>query len=263
VVSVGHASARRSVVAALPALREVWEVSYDPGAQDLPTGLIHDFRLREGAFVRGYLNPRRTRVEESPEQLRVDPSAPTVLSADRLSPAVHVLHLDVRRRIGTLPLAGVPLLARAASRDDGASRTWLVPLRGGGLALVDPAGVRLRAGAATRAEIATIATHERAARAWVAYAPPGPGDLLEPVGADGSIDGPGWRPVPDARVAALAYLADGERLAVAVDGDGGDGRIAVHDAATQREVWRLRVPRPAALLAVPRADGGPDPVRPR
>jgi hypothetical protein len=251
VASVADATARRSFVAALPALREVWEVSYDPAAHDLPAGMIHDFRFREGAFVRGYLNPRRIRVDEAPAQLHVAPALHEVMAADGHGAALHVVHLDVRRRIGTLPLAGPPLLERAVGGAPGAAGGWWVPVRGGGLALVDPDRVRVLRTTATRAEVAAIAAHDRAPRAWLAYAGSGPRDLLEPLGADGAIGAPGWRPAPGAPIAAVAYDAAGERLAVAFEGD--EGGLAAHDATTLQQAWRLRLPRPASIRALPPA----------
>ena len=37
-----------------------------PKADDIPAGMIHDFRYREGSFVPGFLNPLRTQLEDYP-----------------------------------------------------------------------------------------------------------------------------------------------------------------------------------------------------
>ena len=44
--AVYDAAPRRSFVVALKDLPELWEVSYDPKAPEIPVGLVHDFRYR-------------------------------------------------------------------------------------------------------------------------------------------------------------------------------------------------------------------------
>ena len=56
--------ARKSFVAALKDVPEVWEISYDPKAEPIATGYIHDYQYKEGSFVPGYLNPRRTQLDD-------------------------------------------------------------------------------------------------------------------------------------------------------------------------------------------------------
>ena len=60
VSAVYDASPRQSFVAALKDVKEVWEVSYNPKADDIPAGMIHDFKYREGKFIPGFLNPQRS-----------------------------------------------------------------------------------------------------------------------------------------------------------------------------------------------------------
>jgi hypothetical protein len=62
---VYDAAPRRSFVVALKDVPELWEVSYDPKAPEVATGLVHDFRSREGTFVPGFLNARRTPLDET------------------------------------------------------------------------------------------------------------------------------------------------------------------------------------------------------
>src|SRR5690606_36387939 len=44
VSAVYDAGPRKSFVAALKDVPEIWEISYDPNAEPIPTGLVHDFR---------------------------------------------------------------------------------------------------------------------------------------------------------------------------------------------------------------------------
>lgn len=67
-------------------LAELWEISYDPKAEDFYDGLVHDFRLGEGVPVRGFLNPRRTYLAEPLQRLRVDPVSTEVIGLARSQP---------------------------------------------------------------------------------------------------------------------------------------------------------------------------------
>jgi hypothetical protein len=64
VSAVYDAAPRQSFVAALKDVPEVWEISYNPKADDIPVGMIHDFKYKEGSFIPGFLNPRRTFLTE-------------------------------------------------------------------------------------------------------------------------------------------------------------------------------------------------------
>ena len=87
----------------------MWEISYDEAAEDIPTGYIHDYRYREGAFVPGYLNPRRSLLEEPLDDFFFNETYAEVMGASREGVG-QVVNLDVRRKIAELPLAGMPHL---------------------------------------------------------------------------------------------------------------------------------------------------------
>lgn len=109
VSAVYEATPRNSFVAALKDVPEVWEISYDPTAKEIPTGYVHDYQYREGAFVPGYLNPRRTELTEVLDDFFFTQDYSTVLGASREGIG-QVVQLDVRRKIADLPLDGMPHL---------------------------------------------------------------------------------------------------------------------------------------------------------
>ncbi|HET9977007.1 MAG TPA: cytochrome D1 domain-containing protein [Burkholderiaceae bacterium] len=88
---------RRSFVLALPEIAEVWEISYDPKAEPIYDGLVHDWRLGEGIATPGRFGVRRTRLErrEAVERFEFDATGARVIDLDRGT----VIHLDVRRVI--------------------------------------------------------------------------------------------------------------------------------------------------------------------
>jgi hypothetical protein len=60
VSAVYDASPRKSFVAALKDVPEVWEISYDPNAETVAEGMVHDFQYKEGSFKPGFFYPRRS-----------------------------------------------------------------------------------------------------------------------------------------------------------------------------------------------------------
>ena len=106
VSAVYDAGPRRSFVAALKDVQELWEVSYDPKAPEIPAGVIHDFQYREGAFVPGFLNARRTVLDDYLDDFFFTPDYNEVMGASREGKQGQVVHLDVRRKIATLDVPG-------------------------------------------------------------------------------------------------------------------------------------------------------------
>jgi len=102
VVAVFDAARRRSFVVAFDGALELWEVSYDPKAEPIAEGVVHDFRLKEGAFVEGFLNPRRTRLDQPVDNVSFVAEGSIVVGRQREDQHCVVIQLDVRRAIARL-----------------------------------------------------------------------------------------------------------------------------------------------------------------
>jgi len=140
VSAVYDAAPRKSFIVALKDLPELWEISYDPKAEDIPSGLVHDFRLKEGAFVPGFLNARRTQLEDVLDDFFFTPDYRQVVGASRDGKRGQVVHLDVRRAIATLELPGLPHLGSGITWQRGGTRVMATPnLREGLVTIVDVA----------------------------------------------------------------------------------------------------------------------------
>lgn len=113
-LTVHVAPPRSSFVVMLADIGELWEVSYNPQAEPLFEGLVHDYRMGEGLATPGFMGVRRTQLPSVPL-----PPTPFYFSADYrhlvyvqqepggvLSHAV-VVNLDVRRAIADVPLAAL------------------------------------------------------------------------------------------------------------------------------------------------------------
>lgn len=109
VSAVYDATPRQSFIAALKDVGEVWEVSYTKAVEDIPISYIHDFTQREGSFIPGYLNPRRTILAEVLDDFFFTQDYSELMGASREGVG-QVVNLDVRKKIANLPLDGMPHL---------------------------------------------------------------------------------------------------------------------------------------------------------
>lgn len=124
VLALREAGARRSFIVVFEGLAELWEISYDPAAEPLYEGLVHDYRMGEGLAQPGYLARRRMRLDAPLTDIFFDARMPWLLA--RQGGQLVVLHLDVRRRIAQLGPAALD--SAALLQRDG---RWLLCLRRG------------------------------------------------------------------------------------------------------------------------------------
>lgn len=138
VSAVYDASPRNSFVAALKDIPEVWEISYDPKAEDIPVGKIHDFQYKEGAFLPGFLNPRRTLLAEPLDDFFFTQDYSEVMGASREVGKGQVVNLDVRKKIADLSLPGMPHLGSGITFDWNGRRVMASPnLKSGLISVID------------------------------------------------------------------------------------------------------------------------------
>ena len=100
---VHYLPARSSFVIAFQApMREVWELSVDPGAAPVFDGMVHDHRMGEVIAAPGFLGVRRTPLDWPVDALVADATGgPFVLVRD--PGAWLLINLDVRRAIARYP----------------------------------------------------------------------------------------------------------------------------------------------------------------
>jgi DNA-binding beta-propeller fold protein YncE len=109
VSAVYDAAPRKSFVAALKDIPEIWEISYDPTIEPIYNGMVHDYKMGEGIAIPGFQNPRRTFLETVMDDFFFDSSYAHVMGASRNGRG-QVVHLDVRKRIADLDIPGMPHL---------------------------------------------------------------------------------------------------------------------------------------------------------
>lgn len=111
IAAVAAHATRRSFVAALRDLPELWELSLDPQAAPIYDGLVHDFRMGEAIPTAGFLGVRRSPLDAPLADPFVDPLRPQVLARTRGADGGDVVlthNLDIRRAIAAVALADTP-----------------------------------------------------------------------------------------------------------------------------------------------------------
>jgi len=244
VSAVYTAEPRRSFVAALKDVKEVWELSYDPQAPEIATGTVHDFQYREGAFIPGFLNPRRSFPNDYLDDFFFTPDYNEIIGASRDGGGGQVVHLDVRRSIARLDLPGMPHLG------SGITWTWqgreivATPnLKEGVVSIIDMQDWKILRQVKTLGPGFFMRSHENTRYAWVdAMMSPQHKDTLQLIDKETLEIAAELRPVPGKTLAHVEFTRDGRYALASLWED--DGAIIVFDAATLKEVTRVPASKP-------------------
>ena len=253
VSAVYDAAPRTSFIIALKDIPELWEISYDPKAEDIYEGLVHDYRMGEGLPKRGFLGVRRTMLAEPLDNFFFDPSYAHALGAAGPrpdgAPSGQVVNLDVRRRIATLPIAGMPHLGSGITFAWNGSTVLASPnLKDGTITVIDMKDWSLVRTIAVPGPGFFLRSHERTPYAWT-------DSMMSPTARDTLtiIDKRTLEPVASVRepgktLTHIEFTKDG-RYALASLWEA-DGALIVYDARTFREVKRLPMNKPVGKYNV-------------
>lgn len=250
VSAVYDAGPRRSFIAALKDIPEVWEISYDPQAEPVAAGLVHDFRMREGSFVPGFLNPRRTRLEDVLDDFFFTPDYDMLVGAQRDGRRGQVVHLDVRRAIATVDLPGLPHLGSGISWEREGRRVMATPnLREGLVSVIDVQTWKPVAQVPTAGPGFFLRSHEATPYAWVdSMMSPQGRDTLQVIDKRTLEVVARLRPEPGKTLAHIEFDRYG-RYALASLWER-DGALIVFDAVTLKEIKRIPMAKPVGKYNV-------------
>ena len=254
VSAVYDADPRNSFVVALKDIPELWEISYDPKAEPIYDGFVHDYKMKEGLPKDGYLGVRRTVLDEPLDDFFFSQNYAYALGASRPhadgSPSGQVVNLDVRRKIADLPIAGMPHLGSGITFDWQGTRVLASPnLKDGVISVIDMKTWKLVKDITVPGPGFFMRSHEKTPYAWTdsMMSPAAKHVLtvidkrtLEPVA---SVKGP-----PGKTLAHIEFTRDGKYALASLWED--DGALIVYDAATFREVKRLPMRKPVGKYNV-------------
>lgn len=256
VSAVYDAGPRKSFVAALKDIPELWEISYDPKAEPIAQGLVHDYRLKEGEFVPGFLNPRRTPLEDVLDDFFFTPDYRQLVGAQRDGKHGQVVNLDVRRAIASVDLPGLPHLGSGISWQRDGRRVMATPNLGEGLvSVIDVATWRTIRQIATPGPGFFLRSHEATPYAWVdAMMSPRARDTLAVIDKASLEVVARLTPQPGKTVAHIEFDRYGRYALASLWED--DGALIVYDARTLRELKRIPMSKPVGKYNVANKIGG-------
>jgi mono/diheme cytochrome c family protein/DNA-binding beta-propeller fold protein YncE len=249
VSAVYDAAPRKSFVVALKDIPEIWEISYDDKAAPIYPGLVHDYKLGEGISIPGKLNPRRAKLDEVLDDFFFAPGYAYLVGAARDGGKGQVVNLDVRRKIESVALPGLPHLGSGISwRREGRTVLATPNLKEGVVSVIDMQSWQEVKRIATPGPGFFLRSHENTPYAWVdAMMSPARDTLmvidkrtLEPVAR--------LTPAPGKTVAHIEFTRDG-RFALASLWET-DGALIVYDANKLTEVKRIPMRKPVGKYNV-------------
>ena len=249
VSAVYDAAPRKSFIVALKDIAEVWEISYDDRAEPIAIGLVHDYRSKEGAFIPGQLNVRRSLLDELLDDFFFTRSYSELLGASREGGKGQVVNLDVRRKIASVDVPGMPHLASGITWDWNGRTVLATPnLREGVVSIIDTRDWEVIRQIPTLGPGFFLRSHERTPYAWVdAFMSPRK-DTIQVIDKRSLEVVKELRPAPGKTAAHVEFSADGRYALVSIWET--DGAIVVYDAATLEEVKRLPMNKPSGKYNV-------------
>lgn len=249
VSAVYEATPRQSFVAALKDVPEVWEISYTRAVEDIPVGFIHDFRQGEGEFIPGYLNPRRTRLDDVLDDFFFTQDYSELMGASREGKG-QVVNLDVRKKVAELPLAGMPHLGSGITWDWQGRRVMAsTNLKTAEVTVIDLATWEVVRRIPTRGPGFFLRSHEASRYAFVdSMMSPQYKHVLQVIDKESlqvvrEIEGEAGR-----TLAHVEFTRDGRYALASLWED--DGAVVVYDAQTLQEVKRLPMRKPVGKYNV-------------
>ncbi|PKO41967.1 MAG: cytochrome C oxidase Cbb3 [Betaproteobacteria bacterium HGW-Betaproteobacteria-3] len=253
VSAVYDAAPRQSFVVAFKDIAELWEISYNPAADPIYDGLVHDYKMGEGLSRPGFLGVRRTPLDQPLDDFFFDQRYRNVMGATRDGAArgasAQVVNLDARRKIADLPIAGMPHLGSGITFGWNGTTVLASPnLKDGAIDVIDMASWTTVTTIRTPGPGFFMRSHENTRYAWA-------DSMMSPTAKDTLtiIDKTTLKTVAQVRepgktLAHIEFTRDG-RYALASVWEM-DGALIVYDASTFREVKRLPMKKPVGKYNV-------------
>ena len=249
VSAVYEATPRQSFVAALKDVPEVWEISYTRAVEDIPVGFIHDFKQREGEFIPGYLNPRRTHLADVLDDFFFTQDYSELMGASRAGKG-QVVNLDVRKKVADLPLAGMPHLGSGITWEWQGRRVMAsTNLKAAEVTVIDLDSWEVLRRIPTRGPGFFLRSHENSRYAFVdSMMSPEAKHLLQVIDKETLEVVREIAGQPGRTLAHVEFTRDGRYALASLWED--DGAVVVYDAQTLEEVKRLPMRKPVGKYNV-------------
>ena len=249
VSAVYDAAPRRSFIVALKDVPEVWELTYDPRAEPVYEGYVHDYRQREGLAEKGPFPIRRIALADILDDFVFDAPYDHVIGASREAGRGHVVNLNVRRSIASVDLPGLPHLGSGITWDWQGRAVLATPnLREGLISVIDMKSWRTVGTIRTAGPGFFLRSHEATPYAWVDAMNSPAKDTLQVIDKRTLEVVRSLTPAPGKTAAHIEFDRDGRHALASIWER--DGALVVYDAATLTEVKRIPMNKPVGKYNV-------------
>ncbi|MBV2235276.1 MAG: nitrite reductase [Sterolibacterium sp.] len=243
VSAVYDAAPRKSFIAAMKDIPEVWELSYDPSVEPVYEGLVHDYRMGEGNPVPGQFYPRRTLLNDVLDDFFFDSSYEHVIGASRAGQLGQVVNLDSRRKIADIDLPGMPHLGSGISWHWQGRNVLASPnLKEGVISIINMSNWQTIKHIQTLGPGFFMRSHENSRYAWVDAMMSAHRDTLQIIDKETLTIVAQLRPEPGKTLAHVEFTKDGRYVLASLMEM--DGALIVFDAQTLKEVKRIPAAKP-------------------
>ena len=249
VSAVYDAAPRKSFVAALKDIPEVWEIPYDEKAAPVYRGFVHDYQMAEGLAEKGPFPVRRIELDDYLDDFFFDQKYDHLIGASRDAGKGQVVNLNVRRKIATVDLPGLPHLGSGITWDYGGRPVLATPnLKEGLVSVIDMKTWKTVKQVKTLGPGFFMRSHENTPYAWVDNFNSADRDALQVIDKRTLEVVATLRPSPGKTAAHVEFTRDG-RYALASIWET-DGALVVYDAQTLKELKRIPMNKPSGKYNV-------------
>lgn len=244
VSAVYDAAPRKSFIAALKDIKEVWEIPYGDDAEPIYEGLVHDYRYSEAIPVTGPFPVRRIALQDYLDDFYFDQSYTHLMGASREGGKGQVVNLDIRRKIADVDLPGMPHLGSGITWEYQGKPVMATPnLKTGTISIIDMKNWQVIKRLATLGPGFFMRSHENTPYAWTDNFMSPAKDTLQIIDKRTLEIVRSLTPAPGKTAAHVEFTRDGRYAVVSIWEM--DGALVVYDAATLREIKRLPMSKPS------------------
>ncbi len=249
VSAVYDAGPRKSFVAALKDIPEVWEIPYSPDHEPIFQGYVHDYRMGEGLAEKGPFPVRRIKLDDVLDDFFFDQKYEHLIGAAREGKGGQVVNLVVGRKIADIDLPGLPHLGSGITWEYEGKPVMATPnLKEGSVSIVDMKDWKVIKRIDTAGPGFFLRSHEHTPYAWGDAMMSKAKDTLQLIDKRTLEVVKTLKPAPGKTAAHTEFTRDGKYALVSVWEM--DGALVVYDAATLKEIKRLPMKKPSGKYNV-------------
>jgi DNA-binding beta-propeller fold protein YncE len=256
VSAVYNAPPRHSFIVALKDVKEVWEIPYsDKGGVDVFKGWAHDYRKDSGEGkvenwkVTEPFPIRRIRTTDFLDDFFFDPEYINLIGASRDSHTGQVINLDAKKKVATIPMAGMPHLGSGITWDYQGKTVFASPnIKEGLVSVIDMDNWQVIKEIKTQGPGFFMRSHSDSPYAWVDVFFGPNKDKVHVIDKSTLEIVKTLAPVPGKTAAHVEFTKDGKYVLLSIWDN--DGALIIYNAKTLEEVKRLPMKKPSGKYNV-------------